>query len=224
MSRKHRVLIVDDHPIVRHGLSQLLAGDPEIEVCGEADDVPAAVSLARATQPDMVVLDISLKTSHGLDLINQLRDGEQPVRILVWSMFDESLFAERVLRAGADGYISKQEPIEQVVAAVRQVLAGQTYLSPRMAERLVQRSLGRGGAPTEEFAALSDRELQVFELLGQGLTTQKIAHRLQLSVKTVAGYREKLKVKLGACNASELAHRAAAWFLAKSHSPEGRDS
>ncbi len=210
---KRQILIVDDHPIVRQGLAKLIAQEPDIEICDNAEDVDEALEQVKATRPDLVVIDIALKSSFGIELIPQIREFDKRIKILVWSMFGETLYAERVLRAGAAGYINKQEAIEKVIDAIRQVLNGEIYLSPRMTSRL----LGRLGPDTpsqqDPVATLSNRELAVLEMVGQGMTTKQISMRLQISVKTVDGYRENIKKKLNLGNSAELSQRAVQWVL-----------
>jgi len=210
---KHKILIVDDHPIVRQGLATLVANEPDMEVCGGANDAMTALQQIEALHPDLVVIDISLKNSNGIELIKQVKARDDRIKMLVWSMFEETLFAERSLRAGAMGYINKQEPTEQVVEALRQVLRGDIYLSEAMTDRLLHR-VG-GGKPLEQdpVATLSNRELEVFQLIGQGRTTQQIARRLDLSTKTVETHREKIKMKLNLRNSAELSRRAVQWVL-----------
>jgi DNA-binding NarL/FixJ family response regulator len=213
-SKKRQILVVDDHPIVRQGLSMLIEHEPDIEICGTAEDVAGAMELVKATRPDLVVVDISLKASHGLDLIAQIKKFDKRIKVLVWSMFDEALFAERAMRAGAAGYINKQEAIEKVVEAIRRVLNGEIHLSPRMNSHL----LGHIDPTTHKMkddpvATLSNRELQVLEMIGGGMTTQQMAERLKLSPKTVEGYRENIKKKLGLKNTAELSRRAFQWVL-----------
>jgi DNA-binding NarL/FixJ family response regulator len=209
-----RILIVDDHPIVRRGLAQLIGDEPDLEVCGEAGDVPEALRLVNETQPDLVLIDISLRDGNGIELIKQLKSRDEGLRMLVSSMHDESLFAERCLRAGAKGYISKEEAAEKVVGAIRTVLQGKIYLSAYLADNLLHRMIG--GEDSLEHSpidSLSDRELEVFGLIGQGLTTRKIAEKLHLSPKTVETYRENIKSKLNLKNAAELNRHAVQWAL-----------
>lgn len=209
----YRVLVVDDHPIVRRGLRQLVADEPDLEVVGEAEDATGALQQLRATHPDLVIVDLSLKNGHGLELIQDIKSGGQSVKMLVSSMHDESLFAERVLRAGASGYISKQESPDELIQAMRQVLQGDIYLSGRMANRLLGR-IGNGEPLDQDpMDSLSDRELQVFEMIGQGLGTKQIARRLDLSPKTIETHREKIKAKLNIQSSSELGCRATQWVL-----------
>jgi DNA-binding NarL/FixJ family response regulator len=211
--RKHKILLVDDHPLVRRGLADLIAGEPDLEVCGQASDVAEALEEVERTHPDLVVIDLTLKGGHGIDLIEKIKARSGQVRMLVSSMHDEMLFAERVLRAGAMGYVTKQESPETLLGAVRQVLRGEVYLSARMTSRLLHR-VAAGGPPQESpLEILSNRELQVFEMIGQGLTTLQIARRLELSPKTIETHREKIKQKLNLKNSAELSRRAVQWVL-----------
>ncbi len=212
--RPYRVVIVDDHPVVRLGLRQLLENEPDLELCGEAEGAAEALSVIEETRPDLVVIDISLKNGSGLSLVKQITAQDRTIKTLVSSMHDEALFAERALRAGAMGYINKEEAIDQMVSAMRRVLAGSIYLSPGMTDRVLQ-SIARGelegGKVTLE--QLSDRELEVFELIGKGLTTRQAADHLNLSVKTIETYRENIKTKLNLENNNELICRAAQWIV-----------
>jgi DNA-binding NarL/FixJ family response regulator len=210
---KSRILVVDDHPIARHGLAQLVAQESDIEVCGDVDSVADALREADSLRPDLVVADIALKDSRGMELITQLREHHRGTKMLVWSTFDEMFFAERVLRAGAMGYINKQESVERIIEAIRRVLGGEIYLSPRMTNHVLAR-IGRGESIQQDpISNLTDRELEVFEMIGQGLTTQQIAHQLGLSPKTIETHREKIKAKLDLRNAAELSRRAVQWAL-----------
>jgi DNA-binding NarL/FixJ family response regulator len=211
--QKHRVLLVDDHPVVRRGLAEVIAREPDLEACGEASDVLEAIREVERTSPDVVVVDLTLKTGHGLELIEKLKSRDPRIKTLVSSMHDETLFAERVLRAGAMGYVSKQEPPEMLVTAIRQVLRGELYLSPRMTSRLLHRVVA--GAPPQQdpVQELSNREIEVYEMIGQGLTIQQIAARLHLSPKTVETHREKIKQKLNLKSSAELNRRAVQWVL-----------
>ncbi len=212
-SQKYRVLLVDDHPLVRRGLADVIAREPDLETCGEAADVLEALREVERTRPDVVVVDLTLKTGHGIELIEKLKSRDPQIKTLVSSMHEETLFAERVLRAGARGYITKQEPPEALVQAIRQVLRGELYLSPRMTSRLLHRAVT--GAPTQEdpVQGLSNREIEVYEMIGQGLTIQQIAARLHLSPKTVETHREKIKQKLNLKSSTELNRRAVQWVL-----------
>jgi len=210
---KYRVLIVDDHPIVRRGLTEMINQEPDLEVCGEAADTTEALQQVRERNPDVVVVDLSLKSGHGIDLIEQIKAIDERIRMIVSSMHDESLFAERVLRAGALGYLSKQEPAGKLLEAIRQVARGEIYLSPPMANRLLYAVVGGNRLDRNPIATLSNRELEVFEMIGQGLATKQIAGKLHLSPKTIETHREKIKSKLNLSNSNELNRRAVQWVL-----------
>lgn len=210
-----RVLIVDDHPAVREALALRIGRQPDLEVCGEAPDTSEALRLVAECQPDVAVVDISLKTGNGIDLIKRIKDRNEQVRILVWSMHSESLYAERALRNGALGYINKDQATDKIVEAIRRVMEGKVWLSEAMAERLLQRVVGapRPEAARSPLETLADRELEVFRLIGQGLRTVEIAARLHLSVKTVETYRDRIRQKLDLSHGTELAHYATQWML-----------
>lgn len=207
-----RVFIVDDHAIVREGLSQLINHWGDLVVCGESGDAREAMELVQRLEPDLAIVDISLKDVDGLDLIRQLRARLPQLPILVLSMHSEKLYAERVLRAGARGYIMKEDPKENVLTAIRCVLRGEVYLSSGMHQRLVEQ-LTRGpveaGRATVE--ALSDRELEVFRLVGSGRSTGQVARELGLSAKTVQAHRENIKRKLNLESGAELVQHAVQW-------------
>ncbi len=209
-----RILIVDDHPAVREALAIRLAGEPDLAVCGEAADVNEALRLAATAHPDVAVIDIALKTGNGIDLIKRLVAKNDKFRAIVWSMYGEDLYAERALRAGAMGYINKEQATGRIIDAIRQVLAGKIYLSPAMTAKLLNRAVGRpardGGSPVE---ALSDRELEVLRLIGNGVKTAEIAKRLHLSVKTIETYRDRIRQKLDLLDGTDLARYAAQWVL-----------
>jgi DNA-binding NarL/FixJ family response regulator len=213
--KRARVLIVDDHPAVREALALRIGRQPDLEVSGEAADVSEALRLLAETRPDVAVVDITLKGGDGIDLIKRIRDRNGHVRILVWSMHSESLYAERALRNGALGYINKDQATDQIVEAIRRVLAGKVWLSEAMAERLLQRAVGAGrpAATRSPLDALADRELEVFRLIGQGVKTAAIAKRLHLSVKTVETYRDRIRQKLDLDDGTKLAHYATQWVL-----------
>ncbi len=209
-----KIVLVDDHPIVRAGIAALIAREPRFEICGEADDVASGLTLIRKSEPDAAIVDIALRRGSGIDLVRRIKADKLPVRVLVASMYEESLFAERAMRAGASGYINKQEAGRNIVAALRDILAGKTYLSEKMSSRLLSQALA-GLVPTEDdpVTALSDRELDVFTLLGGGTTSSEIAAKLQVSVKTVDTYRQRIKDKLGLKNSAELTREAMHWTL-----------
>lgn len=209
--RRYRVMIVDDHPIVRHGLIKLIAQESDLEVCGEAADAGAARRLAEELRPDAIIVDISLEGESGIELIEQVKAAHPEIKMLVSSIHDETVYAPRVLRAGAVGYISKRESIRKIVDALRKVLLGEIYLSPRMANRLLHRVAVGEPLDRNPIEILSNRELEVFQMIGQGLTTQHIARRLGLSPKTVETHRKKIKIKLDLKNSAELSRCAFQW-------------
>lgn len=211
---KQRVLIVDDHSLVRAGLVELVKSQPDLEVCGEASDAGPALRKTRDEKPDLIIVDLMLRNGSGLELIKQILAEDSSIKILVCSMHDEALFAERVLAAGAMGYVSKQEPSRVVLEAVRRVLSGRIYTSEDVADRVLRKASGKvkeGEASPVE--VLSDREMEVLSLLGEGLSTREIADKLNLSTKTIDTHREHIKTKLGLNNANELLRFAVAWSL-----------
>jgi DNA-binding NarL/FixJ family response regulator len=208
---RRRILIVDDHPIVRLGIRQMLAAEPDLEVCGEAESPEAARQLIKSAQPDLAIVDLSLTQGTGLDLIRSLRESLPTLPVLVLSMHDEALFAERVLRAGARGYIMKREAITGLVGAIRRVLSGRIYVSEGMAQAVLER-LGHEAAPADSpLASLTDRELEVFDLIGRGQSTGAIAEQLGVSIKTIETYRSNIKTKLNLKDAADLIRFAATW-------------
>ena len=213
--KRARILIVDDHPAVREALASRIGRQPDLEVCGEAADMSEALRLVADTQPDLVVVDISLKTDSGIDLIKRIKDRNDSVRMLVWSMHSESLYAERALRAGALGYVNKDQATDKIIDAIRRVLEGKVFLSDAMAEKMLHRAVGGGreDVTRSPLDALADRELEVFRLIGQGVKTTDIAERLHLSVKTVETYRDRIRQKLDLSDGTELAHYATQWAL-----------
>jgi DNA-binding NarL/FixJ family response regulator len=217
-----RVLIVDDHPAVREALALRIARQPDLMVCGEAADTGEALRLLEQTVPDVAVVDISLKTGDGIDLIKRIRDRAGSVRVVVWSMHPESFYAERALRAGALGYVNKDQATDVIVEAIRRARRGEVWLSEAMAQRVLRRSIGAGGQEVgrSPLDSLADREFQVFRLIGQGVKTVQIAERLHLSVKTVETYRDRIRQKLGLTNGTRLAHYATQWVLANEIAPE----
>jgi len=211
MAPKHKVLIVDDHPIVRHGLGELIARQPDLEMCGDAADVPQALRQIEAHRPDVAVIDISLEGGNGIELIERIRALYPDVKMLVSSMHDEKIFAGRALRAGALGYINKRESIRKVVDAVRHVLRGEIYLSPQMANRLLHRAAVGKPLDHDPAETLSNRELEVLEMIGHGMTTQQIARKLNISPRTVETHRKKIKTKLSLENSAQLSRAAFQW-------------
>ena len=211
-TRKSRALIVDDHPVVRRGLAQLIDREPNLQVCGEAGTVREALQAVADLDPDVVVVDVVLKSGSGIELVKDIKARRPDLPVLVLSMHDESLFAERALRAGARGYIMKQEATGKLLEAIRRVLKGEVYLSDGMASRMLLSFVGgRAGEGGSALESLTDRELEVFQMIGRGLTTRQIAHDIHLSVKTIETHREHIKKKLGLRNATELLQHATWW-------------
>lgn len=209
-----RILIVDDHELLRQGLHDLIASEPDLEICGEALDESGALTQFRALQPDLMIVDISLGQGDGIDLVKRIHAESPAVRLLMLSMHDESLYAQRALRAGALGYVSKQAPSRTILEAIRCLLDGKLYLSPQLSQRLLQRAAtGKLQESESQVETLSDRELEIFEQIGRGLQTRQIAETLKLSPKTVHSYRERLKQKLNVATAGELTHQAVRWVL-----------
>jgi DNA-binding NarL/FixJ family response regulator len=211
--KKFGVLLVDDHPITRQGVAALISQDPSLFVCGEADNGPRALELVTKVAPALAVIDISLKSSNGLELMKNLKILAPKLPVLVMSMHDEALYAERALRAGAQGYIMKQEASEKILAAIQRVLKGELYLSEKMQEKMLQRIVkAKPEEPGFAIDTLSDREMEVFQLIGNGFSTRQIATQLNLSVKTIESYREHLKLKLALETGSDLVRYAIQWM------------
>jgi DNA-binding NarL/FixJ family response regulator len=210
-----RVLIVDDHPAVREALALRIGRQPDLQVCGEATEPGEALRLVGETRPDVAVIDISLKSGNGIDLIKRIKDRADRVRMVVWSMHSESLYAERALRAGAMGYVNKDQATDTIVEAIRRVLDGKIWLSPLMTERMLQRTVGAGRMRVTQSPVdnLSDRELEAFQLIAHGRTTEQIATAMHVSPKTVETFRARIKEKLGLSNVSELVRYAAQWAI-----------
>lgn len=210
--RRSQILLVDDHPMVRERLAEIINREADLYVCGEAEDRHEALQAVEARQPDLVIVDLTLKNSDGLELIKDIHSQWASLRMLVVSMHDESLYAERVLRAGALGYITKQEATRNILLAIRRVLAGSVYLNERIATHILTRLTTRNGViaitPAE---VLADRELQVFELTGRGLNTREIASRLHIAAKTVETYRARIRAKLNLEDRGELLRSAISW-------------
>jgi len=214
MSGKNiRIIIVDDHPLVRERLVELINREPDLAVCGEAEDRHEAIEIIASTRPHLAVIDLSLKNSLGIELIKDLQASQTEVLILVVSMQDELIYAERCIRAGARGYITKQQASRNVMHAIRQILDGNIYLSQAVSNQLLSRSVGKPTAADSFIftSLLSDRELQVFELIGMGHSTRQIAEFLVVDTKTIETYRSRIKEKLGLRDGSELLQRAISW-------------
>jgi DNA-binding NarL/FixJ family response regulator len=214
---RKKILVVDDHPLVRERVAELINQEPDLLVCGEAEDAHQALAAVAALRPDIAIVDITLKDTYGIELIKDIKNQFPRLPVLVLSMHEETLYAERALRAGARGYLNKQEATKKIIPAIRQVLGGQVYVSEKMASTLLQRvagirSLEPGGSPLD---ALSDRELEVFQLLGDGKPVREIARSLHISVKTVEAHREHIKQKLNLKSSAELIRYAVELNLSK---------
>jgi DNA-binding NarL/FixJ family response regulator len=209
---KHRILIVDDHPIFRQGLAQLINQEEDLCVCGEADNYQGALKAVAELKPAMVIVDITLKDMSGIDLIKEIRKFHKGINMLVISMHDESLYAERAFRAGAKGYVMKQEAAESIVQAIRQVRSGGIYASQKMTEQILSRFVECPKDSAESpLQTLTNREIEVFQLIGEGLSISEIGLRLHLSVKTIGTYRERIKEKLKLKSSIELLRYALSW-------------
>jgi DNA-binding NarL/FixJ family response regulator len=213
---KRRVFLVDDHPIVRQGLALLINREADLAVCGDAEEAGAALQGIESLHPDIVLVDISLHGPDGIDLLKSVRSSHHRLPVLILSMLDETLYAERALRAGASGYIMKQEATEKVLVAIRRILAGDIYVSDRVA-KLMMHHFVVGALPPDDspVAGLTDRELEVFRLIGEGHGTRQIAEELHISVKTVESYQAHIKEKLSLRNARELVQRAIQWTISE---------
>jgi DNA-binding NarL/FixJ family response regulator len=209
---KTRVFLVDDHPIVRRGFQLLLSMEPDLKVCGEADNTAVALQKILELKPDVVIVDLALKGSNGLELIKQLRAQSLKLKVLVFTMRDEGIYAERALRSGADGYITKEEGTEKAIQAIRVLMQGKRYLGDKVAEKMMDSVIGNSSGADGAVDSLSDRELEVLELIGKGLGSREIAEKLHLSIKTIESHREHMKVKLGVTRATELVSYAFNWF------------
>jgi DNA-binding NarL/FixJ family response regulator len=215
---RNRVLLVDDHPVLRQGIAELVNSEGNLEVCGEAGNMQDAFTLAGKLKPDLIIIDVSLDGNNGIELMKNLSTRYVSIPLLAYSMHDESIYAERALRAGARGYVMKQASPDVLLGAIQEVLKGKTFLSKQMSEHLVGKLVGAGrpGAPIgSAIEKLSDRELEVLQLMGQGMGTSQIADKLCLSVKTIETYREHLKVKLDLNTGQELLRYAIEWSLAQ---------
>jgi DNA-binding NarL/FixJ family response regulator len=215
-SVKKRVLVVDDHPIVRQGLTLLINREPDLLVCGEAEEAMGAMHVLISAKPDVLIVDISLNGPDGIDLLKNIRTTHPNLPVLILSMHDELIYAERALRAGANGYIMKQEATEKVLVAVRRILNGEIYVSERISNQILKHYItGSGTVRNSTIGDLSDRELEVFRLIGEGRGTRQIAEELHVSVKTVESYQAHIKEKLSLRNARELMQRAFQWHASE---------
>ncbi len=209
---KIRVFLVDDHPIVRRGFQLLLGMEQDMVVCGEADSGPVALQKILALKPDAAIVDLTLKGGGGLELIKQIRAQAPRLKLLVFTMRDEAIYAERALKAGADGYLTKEEGTEKAIQALRLLMAGKRYVSDGVAQKLMDNLVGKPVASDRGLESLTDRELEVLEALGNGLGSREIAEKLHLSIKTIESHREHMKAKLGLTRATELVSYAFNWL------------
>ena len=216
MNNKTRVFLVDDHPAMRHGIAQLVAKENDLEICGEAGDRRETLNAIASDPPDLIVLDIALKDPDrtGLDLVSEIHACVGPVPILIYSMHDEKIYAERALRAGARGYLMKQEPVRRIIHAIRAIIKDGIYVSEQIGRRILLKHIG--ASPEQQPSVtpedcLSEREFEVFRLIGKGLQPREIAEKLCLSTKTVETHRMNIRKKLGMANASEVIQYAVEW-------------
>jgi DNA-binding NarL/FixJ family response regulator len=216
---KSKILVVDDHPMVREGIARLVDNEQDLMICGQADDAPEALKAISETKPDIAVVDVSLKSSSGIELMKSIKAQYPKLPVLVLSMHNEALYAERALRAGAMGYIMKQEASENLLIAIRRVLGGQIYISDKVSKRLIrQLARGRADIGTSSVDNLSDRELEVFHMIGLGCGTSQIAEKLYLSIKTIETYRTHIKEKLNLADSRELLQYAIQWVSSQKES------
>jgi DNA-binding NarL/FixJ family response regulator len=209
---KKEVFIVDDHPIVRDGLIKIINHEKDLEVCGEADEPQEALKSISQRRPDVIIIDITLKNSDGIELTKSLKARYPTLPVIVLSMHDELIYAERALRAGASGYLMKEVVSDKITVAIRTVLTGEIYVSNKMAKRMLRKhARGKADTMSTPMDSLSDRELEIFRLLGQGYKPSKIAQSMHLSVKTIESYRARIKEKLHLADADELLRHAIQW-------------
>lgn len=215
-----RILIIDDHPLLRQGIAAMINAESDFTVCGEVSDPREAVNAVQKTNPDAIILDLTLNGTSGIEVLKNIRVQYPKVAVLILSMHDETMYAPRALRAGASGYVMKQEAPDKVIAALRKVLAGQVAISSAMETKLLNRFSGKkDGALSSPIDLLSDRELEVFNLLGRGTSTAEIAEKLHLSVKTIESHRAHIKEKLNLENAAQLVRHAIQWVSSECEAP-----
>ena len=215
---KINILIVDDHPIVRQGLAELVNHENDLVVCGQAEDAHQAMKAVKELKPDMAIVDISLKETSGMELIKDINAQYPHLPVLALSMHDESLYAERALRAGARGYIMKAVATEKVITAIRKILSGEIYISDKMAAKMMRKLVGSSTEiNTSPVERLSDRELEVFQLIGKGFGTRQISERSYLSIKTIETYRAHIKEKLNLADAAEMLQYAIQWVNSRNN-------
>lgn len=212
-ARLAKILIVDDHPMVREGMVWRLSATEDLQVCGQADSEESAMDAAAACLPDLMIIDLSLKSGHGIDLIKRVKSRYSRVKMLVVSGFQESLYAERALRAGADGYLNKQDSGEKLLEAIRTVLNGDRYVSPEVSRRLIAQAIGQRNSTLQPMESLTNRELEIHRLIGQGKTSGAMARQLGVSTHTIDSHRENIKRKLGLRNSAELSRHAVQYLM-----------
>lgn len=223
MRKTTRIFVVEDHPVFIFGLKELINQESDLEICGQAEDISSAWDKIQKLNPDLVLVDISLKGRNGIELIRDIGKRYKSLPTLVLSMHEESLYAERALAAGARGYIMKQEASDSIVHAIRCVLDGEIYASPKLMRTILNRLATQPDPNISPVEALTDRELEVFNAIGHGATTKQIARKLSLSIKTIGTYRERIKEKLGLKNASELIRSAVRWIEVQSNENAPKD-
>lgn len=208
-----RIVIVDDHPMMRDGLTMRISSHSDLEVCGEAATEDEAFELVKKVCPDLVIVDIALREGNGIELIKRIKSLNSAAKMLVVSAFQESLYAERAMRAGAHGYLNKQETNEKVIEAIRLLIQGGRYMSAEMTQRMVSQALGKRSETQDPMELLTDRELEIYRLIGTGVTTGAIAEQLFLSTHTIDTHRENIKRKMGAKTGAELSRMAIQFML-----------
>jgi len=219
-----RVFLVDDHPAIREAVADTIDGTMDMEVCGQASSADESFRMIEQLEPDVAIVDISLNDAHGLDLVQNVRAQHPEVKMIVFSMYDENVYAERAIRAGGSGYLMKSEPTKNVIEAIRSVNRGEVYLSRRMASRILNKvAMGRSSEPSFAIDELTDREMAVFQMLGQGYSVKDIQDRLSLSRKTIETYRRRAKEKLGFDTVSELLQYAVQWTYGQGQHGEGAE-
>ncbi len=211
VQKKHSIFLVDDHPLMRQGLTQLINSEPDLAVCGEAEDAPRALKGISTRNPELVIVDISLQGNNGIELTKSIKALYKDLRIMVLSMHDEHIYAQRVLRAGANAYVMKQESPERVIEAIRRTLNGDIYVSEKVGAQILHQIVNGRGATGSPIDQLSDRELEIIQLIGEGKATREIAASLNVSVKTVESHRAHIKEKLNLKNATELVQYCVQW-------------
>ena len=219
MNETARIFVVDDHPIFRLGLKRIIDAEDGLEICGESDRIEGAAEAIATQEPHLALIDITLRDGHGLELVRQLKSERPNMPTLVVSMHDEKLYAERAVRAGAQGYLPKQASAEKMIDAIRQAISGELVLSPDIARNLLRRTLHRRPTDDSPLAGLSDRELEIFEMIGRGDSARTIAEKLNISVKTVETHRTNIRQKINLSSTNELVRFATTWVADGEYQP-----